>query len=86
MGRTPLEDGPWADSCGRSLIQGFAFLLPASSAGARSLLVPGTCDLTPRRTDASDSAAPWELSTDVAHGPFIRESQTRTFSRRPVGI
>jgi len=38
---------------------GFAFLIPASSAGVRSLLVPGTCDLTPRRTDASDSAAPW---------------------------
>ncbi len=29
-----------------------------SSAGARSLLVPGTCDLTHRRTDASASAAP----------------------------
>ncbi len=33
-------------------MQGFAFLLPASSAGARSLLVPGTCDLTPSRADA----------------------------------
>jgi hypothetical protein len=54
----PLEDGPSADSYGRSLIQGFAFWIPASSACARSLLVPGTCDLTPRRTDASDSAAP----------------------------
>ncbi len=39
-------------------IGGFAFLLPASSACARSLLVPGTCDLTRRRTDVSDSAAP----------------------------
>ena len=70
MGRTPLEDGPWADwvpkrdasrlgslSYGRSPIQGFAFLIPAASACARSLLVPGTCDLTPRRTDASDAAA-----------------------------
>jgi hypothetical protein len=58
MGRTPLEDGPSADSYGTSPIPGFAFWLPVSSAGARSLLVPGTCDLTPRRTDASDSAAP----------------------------
>jgi hypothetical protein len=57
MGRTPLEDGPSADSYGRTLIQGFAFLIPASSACARSLLVPGTCDLTHRRTDAFDSAA-----------------------------
>ncbi len=57
MGRTPLEDGPQADSYGKSLIEGFAFLIPASSACARSLLVPGTCDLTRRRTDASDSAA-----------------------------
>ena len=45
-------------SCGRSPIQGFAFLLPAASAGARSLLVPGTCDLTHGGTDAFDSAAP----------------------------
>jgi hypothetical protein len=37
---------------------GFAFLLPVSSACARSFRIPGTCDLTPRRTDASDSAAP----------------------------
>ncbi len=58
MGRTPLEDGPSADSYGRSLIRGSAFLIPAASACARSLLVPGTCDLAPRRTDASDSAAP----------------------------
>ncbi len=71
MGRTPWADGPSADwvpkrdvsrlgshSYGTSPIQGFARLLPASSAGARSLLVPGTCDLTGRRTDASDSAAP----------------------------
>ena len=58
MGRTPLEDGPWADSYGTSPIQGFAVLISASSACARSLLVPSTCDLTPRRTDASDSAAP----------------------------
>jgi hypothetical protein len=29
-----------------TLSQGFAFLIPASSAGARSLLVPGTCDRT----------------------------------------
>jgi hypothetical protein len=46
MGRTPLEDGPSADSYGRSPIQGFAFLIPASSARARSLFIPGTCDLT----------------------------------------
>ncbi len=58
MGRTPLEDGPSADSYGRSPIPGFAFLIPASSACARSLFLPGTCDLTHRRTDAFDSAAP----------------------------
>ena len=58
MGRTLLEDGPWADSYGSSPIQGFAFLIPASAACARFLLVPGTCDLTHRRTDASDAAAP----------------------------
>jgi len=57
MGRTPLEDGPLADSYGTSPIQGFAFLIPAASACARSLLVPSTCDLTRERTDASDSAA-----------------------------
>jgi len=39
-------------------MEGFAFLIPASSASARSLPVPGTCDLTPRRTDASEAAAP----------------------------
>jgi hypothetical protein len=32
MGRTPLEDGPSADSSGRSPIRGFAFLIPAASA------------------------------------------------------
>jgi hypothetical protein len=35
-----------------------AFLFPASSACARSLLLPGTCDPTRGRTAASDSAAP----------------------------
>ena len=58
MGGTPLEDGPSADSYGRSPMQGFAFLIPASSARARSLLIPGTCDLTHRRTAAFASAAP----------------------------
>jgi hypothetical protein len=57
MGRTPFEDGPSADSYGRSLMESSAFLFPASSACARSLLIPGTCDLARRRTDASDSAA-----------------------------
>jgi len=33
---------------------GFAFLLPASSACARSVLVPGTCDLTHSRADARE--------------------------------
>jgi len=74
MGRTSLEDGPsaeWAPKCriphlgagshsyGRSVIQGFAFMTAASSACARPLLVPGTCDLTHGRTDAFDAAAPW---------------------------
>ena len=47
---------------------GSAFLIPASSACARSLLVPGTCDLTRRRADASDSAAPcaWKGPTTPA--------------------
>ncbi len=39
------------------LMGGFASRIPASAACARSLLVPGTCDLTHRRTDASDAAA-----------------------------
>ncbi len=65
MGRTPLEDGPSADSYGKSLIESSAFLFPASSACARFLLVPGTCDLPHRRTDASDSAVPgaWKRPT-----------------------
>ena len=46
-----------------------AFLLPASSACARSLLVPGTCDLTPRRTDASDSTAPGVWSSPTIPAP-----------------
>ncbi len=74
MGRTPWEDGPSADSPAGAgagstegvSIGGFAFLIPASSACARSLPVPGTCDLTHRRTDASDSAAPY-----VWKGPTI---------------
>jgi hypothetical protein len=57
MGRTPLEDGPQVDSFGRSLLDGFAFPILSASACARSLLVPGTCDLTPRQADASASAA-----------------------------
>ena len=57
MGRTLGKTAHTADSYGKSPMEGFAFLLPAPSACARSLLVPGTCDLTPRRTDASDSAA-----------------------------
>jgi hypothetical protein len=69
MGRTPLEDGPSADSCGRSPIQGFAFLIPASSVCARSLVIPGTCDLTHRRTDASDSAAPCAWSSPPIPAP-----------------
>ena len=75
MGRTPFADGPSADSCGSSRREGFAFSIPASSAGARSLLVPGTCDLTPRRTDASDSAAPcaWK-------GPHHSRTLNRLFS------
>jgi hypothetical protein len=68
MGRTPLADGLSADSYGRSPIQGFAFIIAASSTCARSLLVPGTCDLAHRRTDASDSAAPgaWNGPTTAA--------------------
>jgi len=54
-------------SYGRSPSEGFAFLIPAPAAGARSLLVPGTCDLTHRRTDASDAAAP-----GARKGPNIR--------------
>jgi hypothetical protein len=75
MGRAPLEDGPSADSYGRSQIQSFAFPFPASSAGARSLLVPGTCDLTHRRTDASDSAAPCAWNS-----PTIRATLNHLFS------
>jgi hypothetical protein len=60
-------------------IKGFAFLIPASSACARSLLVPGTCDLTRRRTDTFDSAAPcaWK-------GPNIPAPRTAS-SLGPVG-
>jgi hypothetical protein len=66
MGRTLLEDDPQADSFGRSLISGFAFQIPASSVCARSVFIPGTCDLTHRRTDAFDSAAP-----GARRGPHI---------------
>jgi len=69
MGGTPLEDAAWADSCGKSPIHGFAFLLPASSACARSLLVPGTCDFTHRRTDAFDSAAPYARNSPTIPAP-----------------
>jgi hypothetical protein len=55
MGRTTFEDGPSADSCGKSQIQSFAFPFPASSTCARSLLIPGTCDLTHERSDAPKS-------------------------------
>ncbi len=73
MGRTIFEDGPSAGSCGKSPIPGFAFPLPASSAGARSLPVPGTCDLTgcrpiPHRT------------TRHAHGDQRVESEYGTGS------
>jgi hypothetical protein len=54
---------------GKSQIQSFAFPFPASSACARSLLVPGTCDLTRRRTDASDSAAPCTWNDPISPAP-----------------
>jgi hypothetical protein len=69
MDRTPFADGPSADSSGGSPIQDLAFLLPASSAGARSLLVPGTCDLTPRWAGASDSAAPYAWNSPAIPAP-----------------
>ncbi len=69
MGRTPLADGPSADSYGRSPIEGFAFLIPVPSACARSFLVPGTCDLTDRPTDASDSAAPCAWNSPTIPAP-----------------
>ncbi len=60
VGALPKRDASRLGSLsyGSSLIQGFAFLIPAPSACARSLLVLGACDLTHRWTDASDSAAP----------------------------
>jgi hypothetical protein len=54
---------------GRNLIRGFAFLIPASTACARSLLVPGTCDLTHRWADASDSAAPCAWNSPTIPAP-----------------
>jgi hypothetical protein len=65
-GPNPFEEDPQADSFGRSLISGFAFQIPASSVCARSVFIPGTCDLTHRRTDAFDSAAP-----GARRGPHI---------------
>ncbi len=67
-GPIPTEGSP---------IQGFAFLLPASSACARSLLVPGTCDFTGRRTDASDSAAPCAWSSPTIPAPRTASSLGR---------
>jgi hypothetical protein len=69
MGRTSREDGPSADSYGNSPIQGFALLIPAASACARSLLVPSTCDLIHRRTDACDSAAPGAWNNPTIPAP-----------------
>ena len=72
FGRRPMSGFPRRRGgrlCGRSLLGGFAFLLPASSACARSLLVPGTCDLTSRWTDASDSAAPCAWSSPAIPAP-----------------
>ncbi len=60
---------PRAASHGTSPIQGFAFLIPAPSACARSLLVPGTCDLTHRRTDASDLAVPCAWNSPTIPAP-----------------
>ena len=80
MGRTPLEDGPSADSFGWNdgMVEGWgegmpiaaqysivpvfhyslvpsasAFRIPASTACARSLIIPGTCDLTDGRSNAT---------------------------------
>jgi hypothetical protein len=50
-------------------IGGFAFRIPASSACARFLFLPGTCDPIPRRTDASDSAAPCAWSSPNIPAP-----------------
>jgi hypothetical protein len=59
-GPNPFCRRPIGGFLRKGSVEGFTFWLPASSAsaGARSLLVPGTCDLTPRRSDASDLAAP----------------------------
>ncbi len=58
MGRTPFETAHRRIPTEVVSICGFVFLIPASSACARSVVIPGTCDLTHGRTDASDSAAP----------------------------
>ncbi len=69
MGRTPLETAHRRIPTEGVSIGAFAFLIPASSACARSLLAPGTCDLTHRRTDASDSAAPCAWSSPNIPAP-----------------
>jgi hypothetical protein len=70
MGRTPLEDGPSADSYGTSPIEGFAFLLPASSAW----------ELTSDVTQALGA-----LTREAQHGGDHRELSGRLFTYVPLG-
>jgi len=69
MGRTLLQTAHGRIPTEGVSIGGFAFWIPASSACARSFLIPGTCDLTPRRTDASDSAAPYAWNGPTIPAP-----------------
>ena len=57
MGRTLLKTAHRRIPAEGISIGGFAFLIPASFACARSLLVPGTCDLPRRRADARERSA-----------------------------
>ena len=85
MGRTPLADGPSADSFGTSQRQSFAFLLSAASTCARSLRLPGTCDL-PNLTAESPRSMPRLplIGTTPPSRPLNRLFATRGSERHIV--
>jgi hypothetical protein len=69
MGRTLLQSGPSADSCGGILDPAQPRRKGSPSACARSLVLPGTGDLTGRRTDAPDVSGPGGRNTTTVRAP-----------------
>jgi hypothetical protein len=69
MGRTLLQSGPSTDSYGGSFDPAQPRRKGSPSTGARSPVLPGTGDLTHRRTDAFDISGPGGRNTTTVLAP-----------------